>query len=129
MVTQQCSTEKKRHSTPARMPCFIALQNAFAEWSCERGEEGRERVIQQVTFAPLLFSDDTGCPSSQSVSPVKTPPDTGNSPIAFCTGSDGGDYARKKFNSGTVADGTHQPARYKKEAKTNLIKPGKRLPI
>ncbi|XP_034278083.1 syntabulin isoform X2 [Pantherophis guttatus] len=72
----------------------------------------------------LANNDDTGCPSSQSVSPVKTPPDTGNSPITFCTGSDGGDYARKKFNSGTVADGTHQPARYKKEAKTNLIKPG-----
>lgn len=90
-----------------------------------RVEEKEERDTQQITFAPLLFSDDTGCPSSQSVSPVKTPPDTGNSPITFCTGSDGGDYARKKFNSGTVADGTHQPARYKKEAKTNLIKPGK----
>ncbi|KAL7984117.1 hypothetical protein Chor_002687 [Crotalus horridus] len=89
-----------------------------------REEKKEEREIQQITFAPLLFSDDTGCPSSQSVSPVKTPPDTGNSPIAFCTGSDGGDYARKKFNSGTVADGTHQSARYKKEAKTNLIKPG-----
>ncbi|XP_034278082.1 syntabulin isoform X1 [Pantherophis guttatus] len=78
------------------------------------------RTISSNSFC----SDDTGCPSSQSVSPVKTPPDTGNSPITFCTGSDGGDYARKKFNSGTVADGTHQPARYKKEAKTNLIKPG-----
>ncbi|XP_058030997.1 syntabulin [Ahaetulla prasina] len=81
---------------------------------------GSARTISSNSFC----SDDTGCPSSQSVSPVKTPPDTGNSPIAFCTGSDGGDYARKKFNSGTVADGTHQPARYKKEAKTNLIKPG-----
>ncbi|XP_039210481.1 syntabulin isoform X1 [Crotalus tigris] len=81
---------------------------------------GSARTISSNSFC----SDDTGCPSSQSVSPVKTPPDTGNSPIAFCTGSDGGDYARKKFNSGTVADGTHQSARYKKEAKTNLIKPG-----
>ncbi|ETE64846.1 Syntabulin, partial [Ophiophagus hannah] len=81
---------------------------------------GSARTISSNSFC----SDDTGCPSSQSVSPVKTPPDTGNSPITFCTGSDGGDYARKKFNSGTVADGTHQPARYKKEAKSNLIKPG-----
>ncbi|XP_070604323.1 syntabulin isoform X2 [Erythrolamprus reginae] len=81
---------------------------------------GSARTISSNSFC----SDDTGCPSSQSVSPVKTPPDTGNSPITFCTGSDGGDYARKKFNSGTAADGTHQPARYKKEAKTNLIKPG-----
>uniref|UniRef100_A0ABM5GCI8 Syntabulin isoform X2 n=1 Tax=Pogona vitticeps TaxID=103695 RepID=A0ABM5GCI8_9SAUR len=68
--------------------------------------------------------DDTGCPSSQSVSPVKTPPDTGNSPVSFCTGSDGGDYTRNKFNSGTMGDGIQQSARYKKETKTSLIKPG-----
>lgn len=74
-------------------------------------------------FCPL-FSDDTGCPSSQSVSPVKTPPDTGHSPVSFCTGSDG-DHTRKKFNSGTMGDGMQQSARYKKETKTSLVKPGK----
>uniref|UniRef100_A0A8C5RR51 Syntabulin n=1 Tax=Laticauda laticaudata TaxID=8630 RepID=A0A8C5RR51_LATLA len=124
MVTQQCSTEKKKafnSSQDCMLHCFTECLPLQSE--AGREEEKEDRDIQQVTFAHLLFSDDTGCPSSQSVSPVKTPPDTGNSPIVFCTGSDGGDYARKKFNSGTVADGTHQPARYKKEAKTNLIKP------
>ncbi|NXH65717.1 SYBU protein, partial [Hydrobates tethys] len=68
-------------------------------------------------------SDDTGCPSSQSVSPVKTPSDAGNSPISFCTGSDG-DFSRKKFSPGTMSGGNPQLARYKKETKTSLVKPG-----
>ncbi|KAF1487658.1 Syntabulin, partial [Pygoscelis antarcticus] len=68
-------------------------------------------------------SDDTGCPSSQSVSPVKTPSDAGNSPISFCTGSDG-EFSRKKFSPGTVSEGNPQLARYKKETKTSLVKPG-----
>ncbi|NWU12669.1 SYBU protein, partial [Cephalopterus ornatus] len=68
-------------------------------------------------------SDDTGCPSSQSVSPVKTPPDAGNSPISFCTGSDG-DFSRKKFSPGSMSEGNTQLARYKKETKTSLVKPG-----
>ncbi|NXD05850.1 SYBU protein, partial [Nothocercus nigrocapillus] len=70
-----------------------------------------------------FFSDDTGCPSSQSVSPVKTPSDAGNSPISFCSGSDG-DFARKKFHSGAMSEGNLQVARYKKETKTSLVKPG-----
>ncbi|NXU71047.1 SYBU protein, partial [Oreotrochilus melanogaster] len=68
-------------------------------------------------------SDDTGCPSSQSVSPVKTPSDAGNSPISFCTGSDG-DFSRKKFSPGTMSEGNPQLARYKKETKSSLVKPG-----
>ncbi|KAF1666204.1 Syntabulin, partial [Aptenodytes patagonicus] len=68
-------------------------------------------------------SDDTGCPSSQSVSPVKTPSDAGNSPISFCTGSDG-EFSRKKFSPGTMSEGNPQLARYKKETKTSLVKPG-----
>lgn len=70
----------------------------------------------------LFSSDDTGCPSSQSVSPVKTP-DAGHSPISFCTGSDG-DFSRKKINAGTMSEGNSQLARYKKETKTILVKPG-----
>lgn len=58
------------------------------------------------------------------MSPVKTPSDAGNSPISFCTGSDG-DYTKKKFNAGMVGEGNPQSARYKKETKTNLVKPGK----
>ncbi|NWI93364.1 SYBU protein, partial [Pitta sordida] len=77
------------------------------------------RTISSNSFC----SDDTGCPSSQSVSPVKTPSDAGNSPISFCTGSDG-DFSRKKFSPGSMSEGNTQLARYKKEAKTSLVKPG-----
>ncbi|NXA08551.1 SYBU protein, partial [Sapayoa aenigma] len=77
------------------------------------------RTISSNSFC----SDDTGCPSSQSVSPVKTPSDAGNSPISFCTGSDG-DFSRKKFSPGSMNEGNTQLARYKKETKTSLVKPG-----
>ncbi|XP_074122906.1 syntabulin isoform X1 [Sminthopsis crassicaudata] len=77
------------------------------------------RTISSNSFC----SDDTGCPSSQSVSPVKTPSDTGNSPVSFCPGSDE-DFTRKKFNIGMVVEGNTQSSRYKKEPKTCLTKPG-----
>ncbi|NWV71928.1 SYBU protein, partial [Malurus elegans] len=77
------------------------------------------RTISSNSFC----SDDTGCPSSQSVSPVKTPSDAGNSPISFCTGSDG-DFPRKKFSPGSMSEGNTQLIRYKKETKTSLVKPG-----
>ncbi|XP_062426539.1 syntabulin isoform X1 [Rhea pennata] len=80
---------------------------------------GSARTVSSNSFC----SDDTGCPSSQSVSPVKTPSDAGNSPISFCTGSDG-DFTRKKFHAGTMSEGNLQVARYKKETKTSLVKPG-----
>ncbi|NXJ79724.1 SYBU protein, partial [Trogon melanurus] len=80
---------------------------------------GSRRTVSSNSFC----SDDTGCPSSQSVSPVKTPSDAGNSPISFCTGSDG-DFSRKKFSPGTMSEGNPQLARYKKETKTSLVKPG-----
>ncbi|XP_048214350.1 syntabulin isoform X2 [Perognathus longimembris pacificus] len=77
------------------------------------------RTISSNSFC----SDDTGCPSSQSVSPVKTPSDTGNSPIGFCPGSDE-DFTRKKCTIGMVGEGNSQPARHKKESKAGLVKPG-----
>ncbi|KFV08851.1 Syntabulin, partial [Pterocles gutturalis] len=80
---------------------------------------GSGRTVSSNSFC----SDDTGCPSSQSVSPVKTPSDAGNSPIIFCTGSDG-DFSRKKFSPGTMSEGNLQLSRYKKETKTSLVKPG-----
>ncbi|XP_021242750.1 syntabulin isoform X3 [Numida meleagris] len=80
---------------------------------------GSARTISSNSFC----SDDTGCPSSQSVSPVKTPSDAGHSPVSFCTGSDG-DFSRKKFSAGTMSEGNSQLARYKKETKTSLVKPG-----
>ncbi|XP_072007410.1 syntabulin isoform X2 [Engystomops pustulosus] len=77
------------------------------------------RTISSNSFC----SDDTGCPSSQSVSPVKTPSDAGMSPMGFCTGSED-DYSHKKVNIGTFADGNIQPGRYKKELKSGLLKTG-----
>uniref|UniRef100_A0A673V7S1 Syntabulin n=1 Tax=Suricata suricatta TaxID=37032 RepID=A0A673V7S1_SURSU len=67
--------------------------------------------------------DDTGCPSSQSVSPVKTPSDAGNSPVGFCPGSDE-DFSRKRCTVGMVSEGSIQSPRYKKEPKSGLVKPG-----
>uniref|UniRef100_A0A8C6R8S0 Syntabulin (syntaxin-interacting) n=1 Tax=Nannospalax galili TaxID=1026970 RepID=A0A8C6R8S0_NANGA len=77
------------------------------------------RTISSNSFC----SDDTGCPSSQSVSPVKTPSDSGHSPIGFCPGSDE-DFTRKKCKIGMTGDGNAQTARYKKESKGGIMKPG-----
>ncbi|XP_039110326.1 syntabulin isoform X1 [Hyaena hyaena] len=77
------------------------------------------RTISSNSFC----SDDTGCPSSQSVSPVKTPSDAGNSPVGFCPGSDE-DFSRKKCTVGMVSEGSIQSSRYKKEPKSGLVKPG-----
>ncbi|XP_075681932.1 syntabulin isoform X2 [Rhinoderma darwinii] len=75
------------------------------------------RTISSNSFC----SDDTGCPSSQSVSPVKTPSDAGMSPMGF--GSED-DYSHKRVRVGTFADGNIQPARHKKELKSGLLKTG-----
>ncbi|XP_073488268.1 syntabulin isoform X9 [Aquarana catesbeiana] len=77
------------------------------------------RTISSNSFC----SDDTGCPSSQSVSPVKTPSDAGMSPMGFCTGSED-DYSHKRVSTGTYTDGSIQPTRYKKEPKSGLMKTG-----
>ncbi|KAM3928368.1 syntabulin isoform 3-T5 [Leptodactylus fuscus] len=77
------------------------------------------RTISSNSFC----SDDTGCPSSQSVSPVKTPSDAGMSPMGFCTGSED-DYSHKRVNVGTFADSNVQSGRYKKELKSGLLKTG-----
>ncbi|XP_008047089.1 syntabulin isoform X2 [Carlito syrichta] len=77
------------------------------------------RTISSNSFC----SDDTGCPSSQSVSPVKTPSDAGNSPIGFCPGSDE-DFTRKKCTIGMAGEGNIQSTRYKKESKSGFVKPG-----
>uniref|UniRef100_A0A803KI73 Syntabulin n=1 Tax=Xenopus tropicalis TaxID=8364 RepID=A0A803KI73_XENTR len=77
------------------------------------------RTISSNSFC----SDDTGCPSSQSVSPVKTPSDAGLSPMEFCTGSED-DFGRKRVSVGTFADTSAQPARFKKEMKICLLKTG-----
>ncbi|XP_068014762.1 syntabulin isoform X2 [Melanerpes formicivorus] len=130
--SKEQKTQLEREVSRSRIPRLVlrpqpkvspASESPFSE------EESREfnppsssgcsgRTISSNSFC----SDDTGCPSSQSVSPVKTP-DAGNSPISFSTGSDG-DFSRKKFSPGTMSEGNPQLARYKKETKSSLVKPG-----
>ncbi|XP_069076736.1 syntabulin isoform X2 [Pleurodeles waltl] len=83
------------------------------------GSSGRTISSNSNSFC----SDDTGCPSSQSVSPVKTPSDAGNSPIGFHTISEE-EYARRKLSPASSGDGSTQSGRHKKEQKTCLAKPG-----
>lgn len=130
--SKEQKTQLEREVSRSRIPRLVlrpqpkvspASESPFSE------EESREfnppsssgcsgRTISSNSFC----SDDTGCPSSQSVSPVKTP-DAGNSPISFSTGSDG-DFSRKKFSPGTMSEGNPQLTRYKKETKSSLVKPG-----
>uniref|UniRef100_A0A8C8RVL8 Syntabulin n=1 Tax=Pelusios castaneus TaxID=367368 RepID=A0A8C8RVL8_9SAUR len=111
------SQQQQQKVSPASESPFSEEESR--EFNPRSSSGGSARTISSNSFC----SDDTGCPSSQSVSPVKTPSDAGNSPISFCAGSDG-DYTKKKFNSGMVGEGNPQSTRYKKETKTNLVKPG-----
>uniref|UniRef100_A0A8C0RTX0 Syntabulin n=1 Tax=Canis lupus familiaris TaxID=9615 RepID=A0A8C0RTX0_CANLF len=111
----QLSPLSSRTGTPcSRTPGASSWTAAAAA----RGPGGR-----QSDGTPSGDQDDTGCPSSQSVSPVKTPSDTGNSPVGFCPGSDE-DFSRKKCTIGMVGEGSIQSSRYKKEPKSGLVKPG-----
>ncbi|XP_014351912.1 syntabulin isoform X2 [Latimeria chalumnae] len=76
------------------------------------------RTISSNSFC----SDDTGCPSSQTVSPVKTPSETGKSPIVFPAVFEEDDN-RKKLNTG-APQWNPQPVRYKKEQKPCPAQPG-----
>ncbi|XP_030409581.1 syntabulin isoform X3 [Gopherus evgoodei] len=111
------SQQQQQKVSPASESPFSEEESR--EFNPRSSSGGSARTISSNSFC----SDDTGCPSSQSVSPVKTPSDAGNSPISFCTGSDG-DYTKKKCNAGMVGEGNPQSARYKKETKTNPVKPG-----
>ncbi|KAF4798117.1 syntabulin [Turdus rufiventris] len=126
-------TQLEREVSRSRIPRLVlrpqqkvspASESPFSEeesreFNPPSSSAGSGRTVSSNSFC----SDDTGCPSSQSVSPVKTPSDAGNSPISFCTGSDG-DFSRKKFSPGSMSEGNTQLARYKKETKTSLVKPG-----
>nr|XP_009930134.1 PREDICTED: syntabulin [Opisthocomus hoazin] len=124
-------TQLEKEISRSRIPRLVLRPQQKVSPSSESPfseEESREfnppgssggRTLSSNSFC----SDDTGFPSSQSVSPVKSPSDAGNSPISFCTGSDG-HFSRKKFSPGTMNEGNPQLARYKKETKTCLVKPG-----
>ncbi|XP_008254060.2 syntabulin isoform X2 [Oryctolagus cuniculus] len=100
-----------------------ASESPFSEEESREFNPSSSGRSARTVSSNSFCSDDTGCPSSQSVSPVKTPSDTGNSPIGFCPGSDE-DFTRKKCTTGVAGEGGIQSARYKKESKSGLVKPG-----
>ncbi|KAM9050745.1 syntabulin isoform 1-T1 [Megaptera novaeangliae] len=103
-----------------------ASESPFSEEeSREFNPSGSGRSARTIS-SNSFCSDDTGCPSSQSVSPVKTPSDAGSSPVGFCPGSDE-DFTRKKCTVGMVGEGSIQSARHKKEPKSGLVKPAHRV--
>ncbi|XP_073446299.1 syntabulin isoform X2 [Dendrobates tinctorius] len=110
--------------TSSRSARTISSNSFCSGLSFRRPEESSLSKTQGIgTCVNGSSGYDTGCPSSQSVSPVKTPSDAGMSPMGFCTGSED-DYSHKRVNVGTFADGNVQPARYKKEPKSGLLKTG-----
>ncbi|KAM6171726.1 syntabulin [Erethizon dorsatum] len=100
-----------------------ASESPFSEEESREFNPSSSGRSARTVSSNSFCSDDTGCPSSQSVSPVKTPSDTGNSPIGFCPGSDE-DFTRKKCMVGIPGEGSVPSARHKKELKSGLIKPG-----
>ncbi|XP_054374753.2 syntabulin isoform X2 [Pongo abelii] len=100
-----------------------ASESPFSEEESREFNPSSSGRSARTVSSNSFCSDDTGCPSSQSVSPVKTPSDAGNSPIGFCPGSDE-DFTRKKCTIGMVGEGSIQSSRYKKESKSGLVKPG-----
>uniref|UniRef100_A0A8D1DTB7 Syntabulin n=1 Tax=Sus scrofa TaxID=9823 RepID=A0A8D1DTB7_PIG len=102
-----------------------ASESPFSEEESREFNPSSSGRSARTVSSNSFCSDDTGCPSSQSVSPVKTPSDAGNSPIGFCPGSDE-DFTRKKCTAGMVGEGIIQSARYKKEPKSGLVKPAHR---
>ncbi|XP_006892397.1 PREDICTED: syntabulin isoform X1 [Elephantulus edwardii] len=100
-----------------------ASESPFSEEESREFNPSSSGRSARTVSSNSFCSDDTGCPSSQSVSPVKTPSDTGNSPVGFCPGSDE-DFTRKKSTIGSIGDGSVQSARHKKEPKSGLVKPG-----
>ncbi|XP_006069654.3 syntabulin isoform X3 [Bubalus bubalis] len=103
-----------------------ASESPFSEEESREFNPSSSGRSARTVSSNSFCSDDTGCPSSQSVSPVKTPSDAGNSPIGFCPGSDE-DCTRKKCTVGMVGEGSLQSARHKKEPKSGLVKPAHRV--
>ncbi|KAG8441687.1 hypothetical protein GDO86_010754 [Hymenochirus boettgeri] len=105
------------------LPKTKTSPSSESPFSEEEGKDFSSRRSARTISSNSFCSDDTGCPSSQSVSPVKTPSDAGLSPMEFCTTSED-DFSRKRVRVGPVTDAMAQPARYKKEMKISLLKTG-----
>ncbi|XP_048452225.1 syntabulin-like isoform X4 [Rhincodon typus] len=83
------------------------------------GQSRRSTTVSSISFC----SDDTGCPSSQSVSPVKSPSKSASSLTTFPTVSEEEESGRK-LNPGTATEWSIQHIRHKREQKLCLVQPG-----
>ncbi|XP_067887058.1 syntabulin [Heterodontus francisci] len=84
---------------------------------------GQSRRSTTTVSSSSFCSDDTGCPSSQSVSPVKSPSKSANSLLAFPTVNEEEESGRK-LNSGTGTEWNIQHIKHKREQRLCLVQPG-----
>ncbi|XP_078396341.1 syntabulin isoform X4 [Cetorhinus maximus] len=89
------------------------------DYDLSSGQSRRSTTVSSISFC----SDDTGCPSSQSVSPVKSPSKSANSLLTFPTVNEEEESGRK-LNSGTATEWNIQHIKHKREQKLCLVQPG-----
>ncbi|KAG2464817.1 syntabulin isoform X1 [Polypterus senegalus] len=85
---------------------------------CDRRSGHSRRTISSNSSC----SDDTGCPSSQSVSPSKTPSDTEHSPVDFPPLEEKQNV--KRVTTEAMAEWNIPPARYKREQRPCALQRG-----
>ncbi|XP_051878666.1 syntabulin isoform X3 [Pristis pectinata] len=83
---------------------------------------GQSRRSTTTVSSISFCSDDTGCPSSQSVSPVKSPSKLASILLTIPTVNE--EESGRKVHSGTVTDWNIQHIRHKREQKSCLVQPG-----
>ncbi|XP_041046356.1 syntabulin-like isoform X6 [Carcharodon carcharias] len=89
------------------------------DYDLSSGQSRRSTTVSSISFC----SDDTGCPSSQSVSPVKSPSKSASSLLTFPTVNEEEESGRK-LNSGTATEWNIQHIKHKREQKLCLVQPG-----
>ncbi|XP_043544950.1 syntabulin-like isoform X2 [Chiloscyllium plagiosum] len=89
------------------------------DYDLSSGHSRRSTTVSSISFC----SDDTGCPSSQSVSPVKSPSKSASSLLTFPTVSEEEESGRKP-NSGAATEWSVQHVKHKREQTLCLVQPG-----
>ncbi|XP_072427355.1 syntabulin-like isoform X5 [Chiloscyllium punctatum] len=89
------------------------------DYDLSSGHSRRSTTVSSISFC----SDDTGCPSSQSVSPVKSPSKSASSLLTFPTVSEEEESGRKP-NSGAATEWSVQHIKHKREQTLCLVQPG-----
>ncbi|XP_038665675.1 syntabulin isoform X4 [Scyliorhinus canicula] len=89
------------------------------DYDLSSGRSRRSTTVSSISFC----SDDTGCPSSQSVSPVKSPSKSASSLLTFPTVNEEEEGGRK-LSSGAATEWNIQHIKHKREQKLCLVQPG-----